>query len=50
LDHQDPKVKKENLDFKELLELVECLDLKVQKEILVLQDFLATQENKVQEV
>ena len=50
MDHQDLKEKKENLDFKELLEPEECLDLKVQKEILVLQDFLATQENKVQEV
>jgi hypothetical protein len=50
LDHQDPKERKESLDFKDHLEPEECLDLKVRKEILVLQDFLATQENKVQEV
>jgi hypothetical protein len=50
LDHQDPKERKENLDFKELLEPEECLDLKVQREILVLQDFLATKENKVRVV
>ena len=43
LDHQDRKAKKENWDFKEHLELEVFQDLRVQKEILVLQDSLETQ-------
>merc|ERR1712021_295662 len=46
LDHQDRKAKKENWDFKEHLELEVFQDLRVQKEILVLQDSLETQANK----
>ena len=38
MDLPDLKVKRENLDFKEHLELEEYLDLKVLKAILVLQD------------
>ena len=50
LDHQDQKEKKENWDFKELLELEVSQDLKDQKETLVLQDSLETQANKGLEV
>lgn len=46
LDLPDLKVKRENLDFKEHLELEEYLDLKVLKAILVLQDSPETLVNK----
>ena len=48
MDHLDQKERKENLDYRELLEQEVFQVPKDQREILVLQVFLEIQESKVQ--